>query len=153
MLHWNIPKWHFVFINVDVIGVLPHYKLITRVEPTKVHLLSNICVIQGVASNGLYRMAKVFHFCKIHVVKPTACSHLYQIFIHIKRTLFSFLVIGNFIWIESLLSSTQRKQTILFIGVTHTVLFSASTRGEYVCRLDRMLSGYNAERLTVVSKV
>ena len=116
MLHWNIPKWHFVFINVDIIGCLPHYKLITRVEPTKVHLLSNICVIKCVLSDGLYRVAKVAHFCKIHADEATPCSHLYQAFIYIKRTRFFLSWHRKFHmnWIS--FKKYPEKTTVLFIG-------------------------------------
>ena len=55
------PQWHFP----------PHSKCddVPKIEPTKIHLVSQICELQGFVSGVLYRMVTISYFYRILNVK------------------------------------------------------------------------------------
>jgi hypothetical protein len=57
---WNGPRQRFRNVYKDVTGVFPAFLTydVTKVVPTKVHLVSHMYVIQRFVSHRLYLLAK-----------------------------------------------------------------------------------------------
>jgi hypothetical protein len=56
----------YTFFVCPLIESLFNVYDVTKVEPTKLHLVSHTYNIQGFVSDGLYLMVKILYFYKIH---------------------------------------------------------------------------------------